>query len=321
MHKSEPPSIAATEEIGRLGIRQVKRFWSLQLAGDPGSPDGSDWVLNNTLLAGLQLGLQETIHYILKNRPAFEEFENSILEANGGSLDPALVARLNSALSEEGVQGQPADPHADPVLSAADLEFWNKNGYVVIHDAVPPENCTAAAICDFLGAKLDDPSTWYGLIETYSAWVPLMRHPALAANRQSPRIRRAFAQIWNREDLWVNTDQSGFNPPETDRWKFPNPRLHLDVSLARPIPFGVQGILYLNDTPAEQGAFTCVPGFHHHLETWLETMPKNAEPRSADFSAHAVPIAGRAGDFISGTMRCRMRAVPIAASCRGSRNI
>ena len=31
-----------------------------------------------------------------------------------------------------------------PVLSAADIDFWEKNGYVVVHDAVPPENCKAA---------------------------------------------------------------------------------------------------------------------------------------------------------------------------------
>ena len=300
MPKPEPPVVAATEETGSLGVRHLKRFWSLQSARNPAPPMSSDWVLTNTLLAGLQLGLQETLHRLFNNRPSFEDFENWVLEMNGGALDPALVARLNVALSDEGVQGQPADPHAEPVLSAADLEFWNKNGYVIVHDAVPPENCAAAAeaICEFVGAKWDVPSTWYSGPQGNSTWVPLMRHPALLANRQSPRIRRAFAQIWNREDLWVNTDQSGFNPPETAGWRFPNPKLHFDVSLTRPIPFGVQGILYLNDTPAEQGAFTCVPGFHHQLETWLETMPKNADPRTADFSAHAVPIAGRAGDFV-----------------------
>lgn len=294
------PPIASREETGCLGLRHLKRFWSLQMAGNQGSDPGSEWVAANTLLAGLQLGLRETLHFLFRNRPSFDEFEHWILEKNGGALDPALVERLNVALSEAGVLGQPADPLAEPVLSAADLEFWNQNGYVVIRDAVTSENCEAAAraICEFIGAKLDQPATWYPESMTPTIWVPLLHHPALVANRNSPRIRRAFAQIWNREDLWVNTDQSGFNPPETPVWRFPGPHLHFDVSLARPIPFGVQGILYLNDTPAEQGAFTCVTGFHRHIEEWLEKLPKGVDPRKVDFSPYAVPVAGRAGDFV-----------------------
>ena len=50
-----------------------------------------------------------------------------------------------------------------PVLSAADIDFWEENGYVVVHDAVPPENYKAAerAIWDFLEMDTDDPETWY----------------------------------------------------------------------------------------------------------------------------------------------------------------
>ena len=50
-----------------------------------------------------------------------------------------------------------------PVLSTADVDFWEENGYVVLHDAVPPENCKAAerAIWDFLEMDTDDPETWY----------------------------------------------------------------------------------------------------------------------------------------------------------------
>ena len=38
-----------------------------------------------------------------------------------------------------------------PVLTAEDRKFWEENGYVVVHNAVPPENLKAAerAVWDF----------------------------------------------------------------------------------------------------------------------------------------------------------------------------
>jgi Phytanoyl-CoA dioxygenase (PhyH) len=278
-------------------LEHLKRFWSEKLAG---SQQGVNWVADNTLLSGLRVGLRETYDYLYRNQPSFAEFEAWILEKNGGSIDAGVINRLNTALSEAGVSGEPTDPNAEPVLTAADLAFWNENGYVVLHDAVPPENCRAAmrAICEFLDVDLDRPETWYRGPQGASIWIPLLHHPALWANREAPRVRRAFAQLWGREDIWINVDQTGFNPPEQEGWRFPGPDLHWDVSLAQPIPFGVQGILYLADTAANQGAFTCVPGFHRAIESWLRGLPKGADPRAQDLSACAIPIAGRAGDLM-----------------------
>ena len=41
----------------------------------------------------------------------------------------------------------------------------------------------------------------------------------------------------------------------------------------------MQGILYLNDTPDNQGAFTCVPGFHLKLWQWMDGLPEDAKLR------------------------------------------
>jgi ectoine hydroxylase-related dioxygenase (phytanoyl-CoA dioxygenase family) len=61
----------------------------------------------------------------------------------------------------------------------------------------------------------------------------------------------------------------------------------------------VQAILYLTDTPAEQGAFTCVPGFHRRIADWLASLPRGADPRTQDLHAlGSKPIAGRAGDLV-----------------------
>jgi Phytanoyl-CoA dioxygenase (PhyH) len=280
-----------------LDIPHLKRFWS-QRAGILENETASDWVADNTLLSGLRVGLKETFHYLHSNKPAFEEFETWILEKNGGAIAPDRIQRLNAALS-----GNPV-PHVNPlgpVLTAEDLEFWNENGYVILHDAVPPGQCDAAAqaIYDFLRMDPAQAGTWYGGSQGHSIWIPLLHHPALWANRDSPRIHRAFSQLWGRDDLWVSVDQGGMNPPEKPGWRFPGPNLHFDVSLALPIPFGVQGILYLTDTEANQGAFTCVPGFHRIVEDWLNNLPPGADPRQQDLAKlGAVPIAGRAGDLI-----------------------
>jgi hypothetical protein len=295
----------ADAEFGeKIPVRHLKRFWSGKLPNArgvvPAPREGLDWVVDNTLLSGLRVGLRETYDFLFRNQPSFAEFEAWILEKNGGAMDASSIDRLNTALSEAGVLGEPADPCAEPVLTTSDLSFWDENGYVVLHEAVPPENCRAAvgAICEFLGAEPDRPETWYRGPQGNTIWIPLLHHPALWANRDAPRVRRAFAQLWGREDIWINVDQTGFNPPEQEGWKFPGPDLHWDVSLAQPIPFGVQGILYLADTAADQGAFTCVPGFHRRIESWLQSLPDDADPRAQDLSADAIRIAGRAGDLV-----------------------
>src|ERR1700748_3756579 len=113
MNIAQLPPIAASDETGALGIRHLKRFWSRQIAsagvGMPEAEEGSDWVADNTMLCGLRVGLRETYDYIFQKAPCLAEFESWILAKNGGSLAPDLVARLNAALSEEGIAGQRAD--------------------------------------------------------------------------------------------------------------------------------------------------------------------------------------------------------------------
>ena len=129
--------------------------------------------------------------------------------------------------------------------------------------------------------------------------VRMFQNQAFEANRRSIRVHKAYAQLWGTADLWVTTDRGGFNAPERPGSMFPGPDLHWDISLARPLGFATQGILYLTDTDAEQGAFTCVPGFHRRIDDWLDSLPKGADPRRQDLHAlGSRPIPGRAGDLI-----------------------
>jgi hypothetical protein len=296
--------IAPIEETGTLGVLHLKRFWSRTLACRAGraQPAGEECA-DTVLLCGLHAGIHEALSFVAQGSPSFERFEAWILEINGGSLDPARVARINAALTGTLSPGMaPAAGSPDAALSAEDLEKWERDGYVVVRDAVTPDQCRAAAqaIYERMGADPADPETWYQNPRGHSIWVPLLRHPAFQANRESPRIHAAYAQLWGRTDLWASVDQGGFNPPERPNWRFPGPHLHWDVSIAQPVPLGMSGILYLTDTEAAQGAFQCVPGFHRRLASWLGELPPGSNPRDRRWmeTLPAVPIAGQAGDLV-----------------------
>src|SRR5580698_4597384 len=142
--------ICDSTETGELGVRHLKRFWSRQMAARAGQANGgsdpAEWVAGQTLICGLGLGLHETLQYLINATPTFDQFEQWILEKNGGSIEPARIARINAALSGDAAAAAPPDMVAgDPPLTPEDLSFWEEHGYVILHDAVPPENCEAAA--------------------------------------------------------------------------------------------------------------------------------------------------------------------------------
>jgi hypothetical protein len=298
--------LAASTEVGTLGVYQVKRLWSRAIEARRGraARDVTDTQLDQLVTDALGVGLEQVQQFLFQTAPSFEDFERWIV-ATAGRPDADQIARINAA-----VIGGEAPPSwrkrldliaaLPPTLSTADLAHWREHGYVIVHDAVPEETRVAAenAIWHHLGARPDQPDSWY-VPNDHGIMVQLFQHPAFTANRRSLRVHKAFAQLWGTADLWVSTDRVGFNVPERPGWMFRGPNMHWDVSLAQPIPFGTQGILYLTDTPAEQGAFTCVPGFHRRIDTWLAGLPISADPRREDLHAlGSKAIAGRAGDLV-----------------------
>lgn len=190
------------------------------------------------------------------------------------------------------------------ILSDDDMAFWSQNGYVVIHDAVPAENLTAVVdeVWAFLGMDRNDPDDWYREPMRNGGMVEMYQSQGLWNNRQHPRVHQAFAEILGREDLWVSMDRANCKPPmrpDKPDWGHDG-MIHWDVDTSkRPIPFGVQGVLYLEDTQQEQGTFQCVPGLHRSFEDWVRTQPAERNPRQPDLTDLEVKkIPGRAGDLL-----------------------
>jgi hypothetical protein len=189
-----------------------------------------------------------------------------------------------------------------PGLSDEQRTFWDEQGYLVLRELVPLDLCRAAeqATWEFIVKDPDDPETWYAEMENRSIVSSMYHHQSLWDIRQHPPVHEMFSSFFGSEKLWVDINQTGMNPPERGEWTFHDRyKLHWDIPVRPPFHFYVQGMLYLTDTPADQGAFALKPGFHKKLDRWLAALPEEQWPeRFAPEDIEAEPVAGKAGDLI-----------------------
>ena len=143
------------------------------------------------------------------------------------------------------------------------------------------------------------------------AW--LTHHRDLWALRQWPPLHQIFADVYGTRRLYVTTDRTHFKPPQHPSypaWADPGDvhvGLHWDIDTRRrswPVPYAVQGVIYLEDTSAEQGALRVVRGFHRRFEDWDASQPTNRSTLRPDADAEAElmreaePIEGKAGSLV-----------------------
>ena len=197
------------------------------------------------------------------------------------------------------------------VLSADDFAHWQTFGFVVIPQAVSPEQVRKTT--DFLWTFQDwdpkNPDTWNqmerrghemtelngsGMVEAYN-------HQTLWDNRQTQRVYDAFVDIWDREDLWVSIDRANLNTPNRGARQFAG-FIHWDAETTLdPLPVNVQGVLALSDTSDESGGFQCIPELFEHFEAWRKTAPTDRNPWRPDVASlpwAVKPIAMKAGDLL-----------------------
>lgn len=245
--------------------------------------DDNTWNNEIKTLFQLGIGMEDTLQFLYSKKPDFETFKSWV---NDKKKD---IAPENEDLTEN-------------VLTEEDLEFWDKNGYVVVKKAISKEDCEATqkAIWEYLQMDPDKKETWYmrhedqkGLMLNFSD------HETLNKNRFSPLIKKAYEQLYKTSNIYKTIDKVSFNPPENGKFTFLGSPLHWDTSLKKPLTFGLQGLLYLTDCGSDDGAFHCVPGFHNQINQWLDNLDPDENPREkAIETLQPKPVTGNAGDFI-----------------------
>jgi hypothetical protein len=95
------PSLAPATETGTLGIYQLKRLWSRNMAARAGRNWPTtlhDRHLDHLVIHASGLGLEQTASFLGQEAPSFDEFERWIVATTGG-IAPQQVARINAAVA------------------------------------------------------------------------------------------------------------------------------------------------------------------------------------------------------------------------------
>ena len=291
--------MTTADTVALADVRGIEAYWAQATFRAPATLPRMQ---SRILLDTLGLGVEQALGYLGQERPDYDAFL-AWVDATAGQPEVETVARYHAWLDDAPLppataQRLAAIDAAPDALAADELAQWDVQGYVILRDAIQKDAARTAEnlLWEQSDAKPDDPRTW-SVRRKNGIMVQHFQHPALDVARRSPRIHKAFAQLWGTTDLWSTVDRMSFNPPQAHGYTFPGPDLHWDVSLARPIPFATQGIMYLTDTAADQGAFRLVPGMHHDLAEWLDTLGA-ADPRQVDLADRAITVPAQAGDLV-----------------------
>ncbi|WP_041633112.1 phytanoyl-CoA dioxygenase family protein [Maribacter sp. HTCC2170] len=196
------------------------------------------------------------------------------------------------------------------VLSEDDWDFWIKNGYIVIKNAVPKEQAatTANFLWEFEEKEPGNPDSWYappraemkmkeltgtGMVEVYN-------NQHLWNNRQMQRVYDAFSDVWGTEKLWVTIDRANLNFPNrpgNEQKGF----IHWDYD-PETKPQNVQGVLALADqTDENMGGFQCIPWLYRNYDSWKLTQPEDRDrfqPNISGLEDKIVKVKLEAGDLM-----------------------
>lgn len=213
------------------------------------------------------------------------------------------VAKTSQHKLNDRSNGQPLR-----VLSEEDWQFWITNGYIVIKNAVPPEQAKATAdfLWEFEEKDPDDPGTWYTAPRseikmkelTNTGMVEVYNHQHLWNNRMTQRVYDAFADVWGTEKLWVTIDRANLNFPIKPGFEYKG-FIHWDYNPDTK-PVNVQGVIALADqTDENMGGFQCVPDLFRTYDTWKLKQPEgwdHFKPDTTGFELKKVKM--EAGDLL-----------------------
>ncbi|QTZ96379.1 phytanoyl-CoA dioxygenase family protein [Streptomyces auratus AGR0001] len=178
---------------------------------------------------------------------------------------------------------------------------------MIVRQAVAPETVTALTegLYSFLDMRPQDPSTWASphtgndRLPGHSGLVEMYNHQAQWDIRQTPRVYGAFADIWDRTDLWVTIDFANVNPPNRGPRAFDG-FIHWDVDTStEPLQVSCQAVLSLTHGDEEIGGFQCVPEIFTEWEKWVSGQPADRDPFTPDITGYPITTPQVApGDLI-----------------------
>ena len=119
-----------------------------------------------------------------------------------------LIMRYSAGTRYEALHAFPEySPHHEfRVFNREDWRFWRDTGYLVIRDLIPKKQCEELiqVTCDFLGAKRDNPDSWYNVTprssedptpKSIAGMTELYHHQAIWNNRQFPKVYDVFFDL------------------------------------------------------------------------------------------------------------------------------
>ncbi|MBE9601769.1 phytanoyl-CoA dioxygenase family protein [Pedobacter sp. MC2016-24] len=256
-------------------------------------------VLEDIFLCTYGLGKYETYFFLYAECENFEHFNTWLAELKGLDFLAQAGDQFKEWLNRE---ERPEIRPEQKVLHQEQLQFWEEHGYLKVSGLIEPSLCedVKAMICKHMDVSLSDPDTWY---RSHADWHGLMlqvyQDASLEAIRKHPHVYQLFSELYGSRDIIANTEKVSFNPPVTENWKFSSGALHWDIDISKPLGYYIQGLIYLDDVPADRGPLTLVPGVHLEFDKWIRPYSTLDEAHNAMRNQmKAVPVPGKKGDII-----------------------
>lgn len=247
------------------------------------------------------LGKFEVYHFLYAECRNLDHFKQWLTAVKGDEfLEKASADFQTWLISRENKREDDVVDHA--ILSEAQLSFWETYGYLKVGGLVDDILCDRVKdlICSRLDINLSDPSTWYfEHDDRQGLMLQLYQGEVIEAIRKHPKIFQLFAELYKTKNIIANTDKVSFNPPDTPYWQFKQNALHWDIDLDKPLDYYIQGLIYLDDVPADRGPFTMVPGIHLQFEDWIKSF-NNLQDAHVAMRSLLQPqsVPGEKGDII-----------------------
>ena len=253
--------------------------------------------LEKTFLSIFQLGLFETYDFLYQKCKNTDDFKKWIIDLKGEAFFSSAESQFNQRKKTE------AKPlSTGNTLTAEQHVFWQEQGYLKIENLISEHDCDAvsALICNTLSIKLQDERSWYPKHEKLQGlMLQLYQDSAIAHIRNNEQIRAVFVDLYGNQNILPNTEKVSYNPPVTAHYTFKGSPLHWDIDFNIGPRYYIQGLLYLNDVPADRGAFTVIPAFHHQIKDFLQKY------ETTEMAIDALrnkgleqPVPGKKGDLI-----------------------